>query len=43
MHVGISLFAFVGLILVSAAATSAFEPHLLWQRIGYRKGKPHAG
>jgi len=43
MHVGISLFAFVGLILVSAAATSAFEPHLLWQQIGYRKGKPHAG
>ncbi|MEN8761377.1 MAG: paraquat-inducible protein A [Thiogranum sp.] len=43
MHVGISLFAFVGLILVSAAATAAFEPHLLWQQIGYRRGQHHAG
>jgi len=43
MHVGISLFAFFGLILVTAAATSAFEPQLLWQQIGYRKDKRHAG
>jgi paraquat-inducible protein A len=43
MHTGISLFAFVGLILASAAATAAFEPHLLWQRMAYRRGKPHAG
>lgn len=43
MHIGISLFAFIGLILVSAAATAAFEPHLLWQRMGYRRGKAHAG
>ena len=43
MHTGISLFAFIGLIMVTAAATSAFEPHLLWQRIGYRRGKSHAG
>jgi len=43
MHIGISLSAFFGLILVTAAATAAFEPHLLWQRIGYRTGKHHAG
>ena len=43
MHIGISLFAFVGLILVSAAATAAFEPQLLWQQIGYRGGKQRAG
>jgi len=37
MHVGISLYAFVGLILVSAAATSAFEPHVLWQHFRLRR------
>ncbi len=42
MHIGISLFAFVGLIVTAAAATSAFEPHLLWQQIGYRKVDRHA-
>ena len=39
MHVGLSLYAFVGLILVSAAASSAFDPHLLWQQLDYRKEK----
>ncbi len=34
MHVGLSLYAFVALILVSAAAMSSFEPGLLWQRLG---------
>ena len=43
MHIGISLFAFIGLILVTAAASAASEPQLLWQQIGYRRGKPHAG
>ena len=43
MHIGISLFAFIGLILTAAAATSAFEPQLLWQRIGYREAKRRAG
>jgi paraquat-inducible protein A len=43
MHIGISLFAFIGLILVSAAATAAFEPHLLWQRMAYGRARRHAG
>ena len=43
MHIGPSLYAFVGLILVSAAAAAALEPHILWQRLGIRKGRPHAG
>jgi paraquat-inducible protein A len=34
MHIGPSLYAFVALILVSAAATASFEPQLLWQRLG---------
>jgi paraquat-inducible protein A len=33
MLVGPSLYAFVALIVVSAAALSAFEPRLLWQRL----------
>ncbi len=37
MHVGLSLYAFVGLILVSAAASAAFDPHMLWQQLDYRK------
>ena len=39
MHVGLSLYAFIGLILVSAAASSAFDPHYLWQQLDYRKEK----
>ncbi|MEN8107418.1 MAG: paraquat-inducible protein A [Pseudomonadota bacterium] len=34
MHMGTSLFAFVLLIFVSAAASASFEPPLLWQRLG---------
>jgi len=34
LHVGPSLYAFVALIPVSAAASAAFEPELLWQRLG---------
>lgn len=34
MHTGLSLFAFCGLIAVSAAAAAAFEPRLLWRRLG---------
>jgi paraquat-inducible protein A len=37
MHTGIALFAFCGLIVVSAAAAAAFEPRLLWQQMSYRK------
>ncbi|HFD80735.1 MAG TPA: paraquat-inducible protein A [Gammaproteobacteria bacterium] len=37
MHVGTSLYAFVALIGVAAAATSSFEPQLLWQRLGVRR------
>jgi paraquat-inducible protein A len=36
MHTGLSLYAFVGLILVSAAAAASFEPRLLWQRLDRR-------
>jgi paraquat-inducible protein A len=37
MHTGPSLFAFAGLIVISAAATSAFEPHLLWRQLDKRR------
>jgi len=36
MHVGLSLYAFVGLILVAAAAAASFEPKLLWHRMDRR-------
>lgn len=42
MVVGPALYAFVGLILAEAAASSAFEPHLLWQRLGFPQGTRHA-
>ncbi len=42
MHTGLSLYAFCGLIAVSAAATAAFEPHLLWQQLGHRGRREHA-
>jgi paraquat-inducible protein A len=34
MHMGPSLYAFVALIFVFAAAMASFEPQLLWQRLG---------
>ena len=43
MHVGVSLYAFVGLILVSAAASSVFDSHLLWRLIGVPGSKRRAG
>jgi paraquat-inducible protein A len=43
IHIGLSLYAFVGLIFVSAAATAALEPQLLWQKIGLRREVAHAG
>ncbi len=42
MHMGLSLYAFCGLIGVAAAATAAFEPHLLWQQLGRRGGRERA-
>ena len=43
IHIGISLYAFIGLIFVAAAAAAAFEPHLLWHKIGYRREVVNAG
>jgi len=43
LHIGPSLYAFIALILVSAAATANFEPEILWQRLGVPGGKSHAG
>lgn len=43
MHLGTSMYAFVGLIMVSAAATASFEPHILWHRLGTPSGGRHAG
>jgi len=43
MHIGLSLYAYIGLIFVSAAAVAAFEPKLLWHRIGTRRRFAHAG
>jgi paraquat-inducible protein A len=42
MVMGPALYAFTALIVISAAAMSALEPHLLWQRLGLPKGQPHA-
>jgi paraquat-inducible protein A len=42
MHTGLSLYAFCGLIVVSAAATAAFEPRLLWRQFARRTGLIHA-
>jgi hypothetical protein len=42
MHMGLSLYAFCGLIAVSAAATATFEPQLLWRQLGHRAGHPRA-
>jgi paraquat-inducible protein A len=43
IHIGLSLYAFVGLIFVSAAATAALEPQLLWHKIDHRRKAAHAG
>jgi paraquat-inducible protein A len=43
IHIGLSLYAFVGLIFVSAAATAALEPQLLWHKIGLPREVAHAG
>lgn len=42
MVMGPALYAFAALIVISAAAMSALEPHLLWQRLGLPGGQPHA-
>lgn len=34
MHMGLSMYAFIALIFVYAAAAASFEPQLLWQRLG---------
>ena len=40
MHTGNSLYAFVALILVFAAASSSFDAHLLWHKLGLpQRGK----
>jgi len=42
MVLGPALYAFAGLILVSAGAMAAFEPHLLWERLGMPRGTQYA-
>ncbi len=42
LHVGPALYAFVALMLVSAAAMANFEPELLWQRLGNPGRDQHA-
>jgi paraquat-inducible protein A len=42
-HMGLSLYAYIGLIFIYAAATAAFEPQLLWQRLGFRSEGTRAG
>ncbi len=42
MHIGLSLYAFVALIFVYAAASAALEPQLLWHKIGLRREAAHA-
>ncbi len=42
MHMGVSLFAYIGLIGVSAAASSSFEPGYLWRRLDRHRWKSDA-
>ena len=42
MHTGLSLFAFTGLILVLAAASSSFDAGVLWRRLGIPERHKHA-
>ena len=37
LHIGLSLFAFIGLIILSTAAMAAFEPQLLWRRLAGKR------
>lgn len=37
MHMGVSLFAYGGLIVMSAAASASFEPGYLWRRLDSRR------
>jgi len=39
MYTGNSLYAFVALILVFAAASSSFDAHLLWHKLGISERK----
>jgi len=39
MYTGNSLYAFMGLILVFAAASSSFDAHLLWHKLGLPERK----
>jgi len=39
--IGPSFYAFIALMLVSAAAMSAFEPRLLWNRLKIAEGVAH--
>ena len=41
--IGPAMYALVGLILVSAAAASAYEPALLWRRLGFPGQSRYAG
>jgi len=43
MHTGIALYAYGGLIFVSAAASSAFEPLYLWHLLDRRRSSADAG
>ncbi len=42
MHTGVSLYAYAGLILMSAAASAAFEPSYLWRLLDKRENLRHA-
>jgi paraquat-inducible protein A len=42
MHTGISLYAFVGLIVALAAASSSFDAKFLWHKLGIRRRRKHA-
>jgi paraquat-inducible protein A len=42
MHTGISLYAYGGLIAISAAASAAFEPSYLWRLLGNGRTPPDA-
>lgn len=41
MHVGVSLFAYAGLIVMSAAASASFEPGFLWHLFDDRTRSRH--
>jgi paraquat-inducible protein A len=34
VHLGVALYAFVGTIILMAAANARFEPHAVWRRLG---------